>query len=97
MKDNKKITLQYVDEKLIEWTNEGTDSPSLLISKEDGSYHLGYYAGMGNSDNTPIEKLEPLFKKTIIEYYQSGKLKESGKTFSLYPGSGFFRKLVFEY
>jgi hypothetical protein len=48
----------------------------------------------GNSDNIPIEKLEPLFKKTIEQLYKSGQLRASGKTFTLYAGSDFFRKLI---
>ncbi|KZN68239.1 hypothetical protein N473_07385 [Pseudoalteromonas luteoviolacea CPMOR-1] len=81
-------------EKINIWSADNTDSPSLLISQDDGSFHLGYYSGMGTSDNTPIEQLDPQYKATISQLYISGKLIQSGKAFTLYPGSDSFKKLV---
>ncbi|WP_448549770.1 hypothetical protein [Thalassotalea fusca] len=95
MKINQPLSQEDVNNAIREWTKNDSSSPSLLISQDDGSYHLGYYAGMGNSDSTPIEKFEPLFKKTINQLYQSGELKASGKEFTQYPGSDFFKKLEF--
>ena len=80
--------------KVRSWTTGDSNSPTLLISQNDGSFHLGYYAGMGNLDNTPIEQLDPQYKATISQLYISGKLIESGKAFTLYPGSDSFKKLV---
>ncbi len=85
---------EAVVEKIREWTARDAGSPSVLISQDDGSFHLGHYSGMGNSDNTPIEKLAPQYKTTIYELYQSGELIETGKAFTLYPGSDSFKKLV---
>ncbi|MCL1137735.1 hypothetical protein [Shewanella pneumatophori] len=77
---------QYsVADKVNEWSANNADSPSLLISQKDGSFYLGYYSGMGNYDATPIEKLDPQYKATIIELVQAGELIEKGKAFTLYP------------
>ncbi|MFZ8201226.1 hypothetical protein [Alteromonas portus] len=48
---------------------------------------------MGDSNNTPIEKLAPQYKVVITQLYESGELIESGRAFTLYPGSDSFRKL----
>ena len=88
------ITPEEVVENIREWSKENNKSPSLLISQDDGSYHLGYYCGMGVSDNWPIEKLPPLYKKAITKLHKSGKLKELSDPFTLYPGSHIFKKLV---
>ncbi|MGZ9899868.1 hypothetical protein [Shewanella gaetbuli] len=68
--------------------------PSILIC-EDGTFHIAYYAGMGNANNIPIEKVDPLYKIIIMDLYESKKLKEVGDPFTLYPSSGLFKKLVF--
>lgn len=96
MKINQPLSQEDVNNAIRKWTKNDSSSPSLLISQDDGSYHLGYYAGMGNSDSTPINKFEPLFQKTIDQHYQSGKLLVTGKSFTLYPGSDVFRKLISE-
>jgi hypothetical protein len=51
---------------------------------------------MGNSDNTPIEKLDPIYIEVIVPLYQSGELQASGKVFTLYSGSDLFKKVVFQ-
>ncbi|MBO9489843.1 hypothetical protein J7384_05665 [Endozoicomonas sp. G2_1] len=89
------LTQGDINVKLQEWTSADNHSISLLLSVDDGSFHLGYYMGMGNSDNTPIESLEPLYKKTIEELIKANKLASVGQAFTLYPGSPLFRKLVF--
>ncbi len=76
------------------WVNDSEGGPSLLISVNNESFHLGYYTGMGNSDNTPIEKLAPEYKEVIIALYHSGDLVEAGRAFTLYPGSDLFKKLT---
>lgn len=90
---SQQITQEEVIENIKEWSKENNKSPSLLISQDDGSYHLSYYCGMGGSDNRPIEKLSPLYKKTIAKLHKSGKLKEFSHPFTLYPGSHIFKKL----
>lgn len=92
----KYVTREYVISKLKEWSSDEFGTPNLLVSQDDGSFHLGYYAGMGNSDNTPIEKLEPIYKEVIVRLYQSGVLQASGKAFTLYPGSDSFKKVLFQ-
>ena len=77
------------------WTSDEIHSPSLLISLDDGSLHLGYYAGMGSSDSSPIDNFSPLYRTTIEQLYRQGQLEVKGRVFSLSPGSGRFRKLVF--
>jgi len=77
------------------WTSEEIHSPSLLMSLDNGSFHLGYYAGMGNSDSSPIDNFSPLYRTKINQLYREGQLEVTGRAFSLYPGSGRFRKLVF--
>lgn len=89
------LTEQYVLNKLREWTSNEKFTPSLLISQDDASFHLGFYQGMGNSDSTPIERLDPLYKEIINQLYQEGELQASGKAYKFYPGSDFFNKLVF--
>lgn len=89
------LTEHYVLNKLREWTSDEQFTPNLLVSQYDGSFHLGYYQGMGNSDNTPIEKLDPFYKMIITKLYQSGEIRTSGKAYTLYPGSDLFKKLVF--
>lgn len=84
-----------VIEEVRKWTTTGNDSPSLLISLDTGCFHLGFYSGMGNSDNTPLEQLDPKFKKTVLHLYKTGQLIESGNTFTLYPGSDLFKRLIF--
>lgn len=91
---NEKKSSDLIKAKIREWTTADS-SPFLVISQDDGSFHLGYYSGMGNSSITPIEKLEPFYKEVIVELFQSGKLIESGKNFTFYPGSDFFKKLRF--
>lgn len=93
---SKPITEEYVLSKLREWAGDEIGTPNLLVSRDNGSFHLGYYAGMGNSDNTPIEKLDPIYKKIIEQLYRSGALQVSGKAYTLYPGSDFFLKLAFK-
>lgn len=87
------VTKEEVIKKIKNWTTQNSDSISVLISQEDGSFHVCYYAGMGDSNNTPIEKLAPQYKVVITELYESGELIESGRAFTLYPGSDSFRKL----
>ena len=91
---SQQITQEEVVENIREWSKVNNQSPSLLISQDDGSYHLGYYCGMGVSDNWPIEKLLPLYKKAITKLHKSGKLKEFSDPFTLYPGSHIFKKLI---
>ena len=81
-------------EKVSKWSANNTDSPSLLIPQDDGSFHQGYYSGMGTSENTPIEQLDPQYKATVSQLYISGKLRESGKAFTLCSSSDSFKKLV---
>jgi hypothetical protein len=88
------ITQEQVIQHIREWTKENNKSPSVLIPQDDGSFHLGFYCGMG-ADNKPIEKLDPLYKQAITNLHISGKLKEISKSFTLYPGSHIFKKLVF--
>lgn len=88
------LSQEEVNKAIEKWAKKGTGSPSLLLCQDDGSYHVSYYCGMGNSDHTPIDKFEPLFKKTIDQLYQSDELQAFGNKFSLYPGSGFFRQLM---
>lgn len=92
---SKSITEEYVVNKVREWSSDEFGTPNLLISQNDGSFHLGYYQGMGSYDNTPIEKLDPFYKMIITKLYQSGEIRTSGKAYTLYPGSDFFKKLVF--
>ena len=40
---------------LKKWTDEKVHSPSLLVSTDNGSFHVAYYAGMGSYDSVPIE------------------------------------------
>ena len=95
MKTKQALSQYDVDNTIEQWAKSDGNSPSLFISQSDNSYHLGYYSGMGNSDSTSIDKFDPLFKKTITQLHQSGELIESGKKFTLYPGSDTFRKLEF--
>ncbi|ATD00826.1 hypothetical protein PSPO_b0874 [Pseudoalteromonas spongiae UST010723-006] len=82
--------------KVKKWASHDKECPSLVISEETELIYLAYSTGMGNSDCTPINKLPSLYLKIIEGLYESGELKVSGKEFSLYPGSGFFRKLQYK-
>lgn len=95
MKINQPPTQEEVNEAIHQWANKETGSSSLLVSQDDGSYHISYHSGMGNSDNTPIEKFAPVFKNTVDQLYLSGELQAFGEKFTLYPGSDFFRMLIF--
>lgn len=79
------------------WTNEEISSPYLLISQEDSTLHLGYYAGMGTADSTPIEQLPPIYKEIIGAWLESGVLRQAGESFPLYPGSHMFKRLILDY
>ena len=79
------------------WTDETpSPSPSLLISVDNGSFHIGYYTGMSTSDSASIDKFSPLHRTTIEQLYRQGKLEVVGRAFTLYPGSDRFRKLIFK-
>lgn len=91
----KQLTQDEVNVKLKEWASPHNHSISLLLSVDDGSFHLCYSLGMGSSDNTPIESLEPLYKKTIEVLIKAEQLSPTGQSFTLYPGSPLFRKLIF--
>jgi hypothetical protein len=84
-----------VMKKIRNWAQDDGSTPSILVSVHDGSFHLGYYSGMGSSDCTPIDNLDPQYKEVITRLFQSGDLVESGKAFTLFPGSDFFKKLIF--
>lgn len=70
-----------------------TSKPSLLIS-EKGEFLVSFYAGMGSTDTITMEKLDPLYKIMITDLYESGKIQETGESFSLYPHTIYFKKLV---
>ena len=93
---NSDFNSDKIIETLKRWTEDGTSSPSLLISLDDNSFYVSYYQGMGNSDYTSIDKLSPQYKTLIEKFYREGKLKASGQPFTLYPDSDRFRKLKFE-
>ena len=89
--------LNDVMETIRKWTDEKpSSSPSLLISVENGSFHVGYYTGMGTSDSASIDKFSPLHRTTIEQLYRQGQLEVVGRAFTLYPGSDRFRKLLFK-
>lgn len=94
MKNNPDIN--EVMSTLRKWTDENVHSPSLLLSLENGSFHVGYYVGMGSSDNTPIDNYPPLYNRTIEQLFHEGQLQASGRVFTLYPGSDRFKKLTFK-
>jgi len=89
--------LNDVMETIRKWTDENTSpSPSLLMSIENGSFHVGFYTGMGTSDSASIDKFSPLHRTTIEQLYRQGQLEVVGRAFTLYPGSDRFRKLIFK-
>ncbi|MCH2056756.1 MAG: hypothetical protein MK214_09160 [Thalassotalea sp.] len=96
MKDD--VSLEKVMGTIKNWTEEkaNTPTPSLLVSLDDGSFHVGYYAGMGNSDSSPLSKFMPLYQATVEKLYQQGRLVETGRAFTLYPGSHRFKSLILE-
>ena len=81
---------------LKKWTDEKVHSPSLLVSTDNGSFHVAYYAGMGSYDSVPIENSSPLYKSKIEQLFKNGELSVSGRAFTLYPGSDRFKKLIFK-
>ncbi len=87
---------QFEIDKIRSWTNEEISSPYLLISQEDCTLHLGYYAGMGTADSTPIEQLPPIYKEIIGAWLESGLLRQAGESFPLYPGSHLFKRLILD-
>ncbi|WP_105255660.1 hypothetical protein [Pseudoalteromonas sp. T1lg75] len=88
------LTQDKIISKVKLWAAKEATTPILLISQEDGSYHIGYYAGMGNYDHTPIDKLPLIYKEVIEQFYNLGYLQEAGKPFMIYPGGYHFKKLV---
>lgn len=90
------LTTEDVMDALMKWTSDELHSPSLLISLDNGSYHLGYYAGMGSSDSASIDNYSPLYKTTIEQLLRKGQMEASGRAFTLYPGSDRFKKLTFK-
>ena len=59
---------------LKKWTDEKVHSPSLLVSTDNGSFHVAYYAGMGSYDSVPIENYSPLYKSKIEQLFKNGEL-----------------------
>ena len=90
------VSINKVMDALRQWTDEKGHSPSLLVSVDNGSFHLGYYVGMGSSDSASIDKFPPLYKTTIEQLFLKDKLQASGRVFTLYPGSERFKKLTFK-
>ncbi|GEA03880.1 hypothetical protein KUL17_27770 [Alteromonas sp. KUL17] len=95
MKDD--VSLEKVMGTIKNWTEKKVNipTPSLLVSLEDGSFHVSYYAGMGNSDSSPLSKFFPLYRATVEKLYEQGRLIETGRAFTLYPGSHRFKSLIF--
>ena len=94
MKDD--VSLEKVMGTIKNWTEEkaNTPTPTLLVSLDDSSFHVSYYAGMGNSDSTPLSKFLPLYQATVEKLYEQGRLVEKGLAFTLYPGSHRFKSVV---
>ena len=90
------VSVNKVMNTLRQWTDERVNSPSLLVSIDDGSFHLGHYVGMGSYDSASIDKYSPLYKSTIEQLFLKDKLQASGRVFTLYPGSERFKKLTFK-
>lgn len=90
------VSINKVMDALRQWTDEKVHSPSLLVSIDNGTFHLGYYVGMGSSDSASIDKFSPLYKTTIEQLFREGQLQASGRVFTLYPGSERFKKLTFK-
>ena len=89
------VSVNKVMNTLRQWTDERVNSPSLLVSIDDGSFHLGHYVGMGSSDSASIDKYSPLYKSAIEQLFREGQLQASGRVFTLYPGSDRFKRLIF--
>ncbi|WP_370245940.1 hypothetical protein [Marisediminitalea sp.] len=90
--------INEVMDTLRKWTDEKKNfpSPTLLVSTDDGSFHVCFYAGMGSSDSTSIDNYHPLYRATIEKLTQEGQLEVIGRTFTIYPGSDRFRKMIFK-
>lgn len=81
------------------WTSDekkNFPSPTLLVSTDDGSFHVSFYAGMGSSDSASIENYPSLYRTTIEQLVSDGQLEAVGRTFTLYPGSDRFKKMIFK-
>ena len=90
--------IKEVMDTLRKWTEEEKHfpSPTLLVSTNDRSFHVGYYAGMGSSDSASIDNYPSLYRTTIEQLLSDGQLEAVGRTFTLYPGSDRFQKVIFK-